>query len=89
MSMENSVLCLCDHRPCFLMWEVWCVLQARNLAGSKQGGAYPVSRNSDPLYLTKFPGKVCCPTVGTAGFDGGENKLGSKFVRGSREFKRG
>ena len=33
LSMENSVLGLCNHRSHFLMWEVWHVFQVRNLAG--------------------------------------------------------
>lgn len=50
------------------MWEVWHVFQARNLAGNRElpticlKGVLQTSGDSDPLYLTKFPGKVHCPT---------------------------
>lgn len=36
ISMENSGLSLCDHRSHFLMWGVWHVFKARNLAGSRE-----------------------------------------------------
>ena len=70
LSMENSVLGLCNHRSHFLMWEVWHVFQARNLAGSREvptvSGGYLGTGVSDLFYLNKFPGMVHCPTLTVA-----------------------
>lgn len=68
--MENSVLCILDHRSHLLMWEVWHVFQARNLAGSVEqptvSGVHPSFQGLRPVYLTKFPGKVHCLKMETA-----------------------
>ena len=65
--MENSVLVLCDHRSRFLMWEVWHMFLARNLAESREvptlTGGYLGTRVSDPLYLTTFSGMVYSSTA--------------------------
>lgn len=39
LSVENSVMDLCDHRSWFLMWGVWHMFQARSRAGSWGQGA--------------------------------------------------
>lgn len=66
ISMEKSVLGLCNHRSCFFMWKVWHLTGSREAPPASVGG-YLGGRVSDPLYLTMFPGTICCPTCGCDG----------------------
>jgi len=51
------------------MWEVWCMFQARNLAGSRESPTVSVVYLSfqgfSLLYLTKFPGRSTVPQLKT------------------------
>ena len=63
MSMENSVLSLCDHRTCFFYVRSMHLFQVGSLAGSWESPKPTESLSLDLLYLTKLSDKVLCPKI--------------------------